>query len=490
MTSRSLALLSAFVSAYILFSPPARAQEKPSNPPAKAPSASSQKDDAQKNAAAAEAALEQLVANAGNDRAALVRNLKDYLRQYPEAPRKVEVYRALVESCQQLRDADCALEYSERLIAVDPDDYEMMMVAVALLQERGDDASLTRASGYLTRVLDRIEKETPDARSARDSLEEWKAQQDDTRAGLYYFRGNIAKKLGNLDAARKDLETSFSILPNAMAAKQLGEIAEIQRDNAAAIQEYLLAFVLPQDGPAGKVNRRDVRLSLGNVWRQVHGSEAGLGDAILAAYDRSAPAPSAAPPRNPNAKALYEFVLRRMDGSPLPLSTEKGKVMVLSFWATWCGPCRVVEPAVARIAKEYSGAAEPVFLAVNTDGDETRVAPFLAGVKWDLTVTYADGLDDFLNVDSLPTMIVVDRSGNIAYRANGLDPATFPDSLETAIQSAVGNSPAHASQPPAPTAPSPTPASPAPLAPPPAAPSPGPAPPPSAAPPPAASSPK
>jgi thiol-disulfide isomerase/thioredoxin len=448
MTSR---LIAVFV--LVFASPCARAQQSnppPAGAPSSAPQPSPQKNSkvfAQKEGAAkeaaAESALQTAVSNAGNDRAALVRNLKDYLQHYPDAPRKAEVFRALVESCRQLHDTDCALDYAERLVAVQPDDYEMMMIAVAMLQQKGDDASLTRASGYLTRVIDRIEKETPDDRSARDSLAEWQQQQNETRCGLYYLRGNIAKKQGHLDLAVKDLQTSYSIIPNSLAAKELGEIAELKHDNQHAADEYLLAFVLPEDGPAGKVNRRDVRMSLGNVWRQVHGSDAGLGDSILAAYDRLAPAATSpeSSAKNKSAKSLYDFILRGTDGKTVTLANEKGKVLVLSFWATWCGPCRIVEPEVRKLAKAYAGNPDPAFLAVNTDEDETRVPPFLASVKWDLPIAYADGLDDFLGVESLPTMIVVDRSGNISYRANGLDPATFPSSLEAAIQSALGNSP-------------------------------------------------
>ena len=90
---------------------------------------------------------------------------------------------------------------------------------------------------------------------------------------------------------------SYSIHPNAIAAEQLGELAEMRRDSATAIDEYILAFVLPESGPAGKVNRRDVRKKLGNVWRQVHGNEDGLGQAVLAAYDLLAAA--ATPPSAP-----------------------------------------------------------------------------------------------------------------------------------------------------------------------------------------------
>jgi thiol-disulfide isomerase/thioredoxin len=438
---RSLPGVFAVLTALWTLAPVALPQStKPSSSPPKNSTDSAQ-DDVRASASAAEAALQKAVSGAGNDRAALVHNLEGYLQQFPDAPRKADVYRALVESCRQLHDSDCALDYAERLVAIEPDDYEMMMIAVAMLQEKGDDASLTRAAGYLTRVIDRIEKDTPEARSARDSLEEWKHQQDETRCGLYYLRGNIAKRQGHFELARKDLETSYSIVPNALAADELGEIAEIQHDTSRAIDEYMLGFVLPEDGPAGQVNRRDVRMALGNVWRQVHGGEAGLGEAILAAYDRLAPATSAPAhsTNNKSAKSVYEFVLRRTDGSTISLASEKGKVLVLSFWATWCGPCRLVEPTVSKIAKDYAGNPDPVFLAVNIDEDETRVAPFLTRTKWDLPSAFADGLDDFLGVDSLPTLIVVDRSGNIMYRANGLDPATFPASLVAAIQSAVGD---------------------------------------------------
>ena len=75
---------------------------------------------------------------AGTDRAALVRNLKNYLQQFPDSPRKASVYQALIEACQQLHDVPCALNFAERLIAVQPDDSEIMMLATDLLQQNTD----------------------------------------------------------------------------------------------------------------------------------------------------------------------------------------------------------------------------------------------------------------------------------------------------------------------------------------------------------------
>ncbi len=437
--------------AWLIFAAPAAQARTPqqtatpqSSAKAATPGGKSATDSASKEDARPEIELQKAVDSAGNDRAALVHNLKDYLRRFPDAPRKASVYRALVESCEQLQDRACALDYTERLVAVSPDDTEMMMMAVALLQEQGDDASLTRASGYVSRVLDRVEKSAAADRPARTSLEDWRAQHDDVRSGLYYVRGNIEKTQKNYDAATKDLQTSYSVVPNALAAQSLGEIAELRHDTQTAVEEYTLAFVLPESGPAGKVDRRDVRQSLGNVWRMTHPSEAGLGEAILASYDRlNLPAPKVpASERNKDAKDAFGFVLRRLDGTPESLAAVKGKVVVLSFWATWCGPCREVEPGVSQVAESYAGNTGVVFYAVNTDEDASQVAPFVAHEKWKMPVVFADGLDDFLNVASLPTLMVLDRSGTISYRADGLDPDTFPASLITAIQNALGAAPA------------------------------------------------
>src|SRR6516225_6325824 len=131
-----LALSTLFLARHAAFAQ-TPAQEK--HPPGSA------QDSASPKASDADEALQKAIDRSGNDRAALERNLKQYLLQYPDSPQRAAVYRALVEACKQLRDSACALEYAERLVALRPDDYEMMMLAVALLQQQNDDASLARA---------------------------------------------------------------------------------------------------------------------------------------------------------------------------------------------------------------------------------------------------------------------------------------------------------------------------------------------------------
>ena len=156
---------------------------------------------------------------------------------------------------------------------------------------------------------------------------------------------------------------------------------------------------------------------------------------ISSAWLRRAASPVAG---NNNAKDAYAFVLRKLDGTPVPLAPMRGKVLVLSFWATWCGPCRELEPQFVQVAKAYAGDSNIAFYAVNTDEDESLVAPFLSHEKWDVPVVYADGLDEFVKVGSLPTVMILDRAGKITYRINGYPPEGFAENLTNAIQAAVG----------------------------------------------------
>lgn len=403
-----------------------------------APQSKTAPDAVNKGDADAEIELQKAISNSGNERAALVRNLKAYLLSFPDAPRKASVFRALVEACQQLHDMGCATDYAERLIAIHPDDSEMMLLAVNLLEQQGDAASLRRAAGYVTRVVDRIEKTPVDERPPRSSPGEWQDRQDQLRALLYFLRGQIEKKQNDLDASAKDLETSYSIRPNAAAANLLGEIAERRSDSGSAIEEYTRAFVLPESSPAGKVDRREVRMKLGNVWRKVYGTENGLGAQILSTYDGLAAPPANANPavRNRDAKELFSFVLRRTDGSTQPMAPYRGKVIVLNFWATWCGPCRDLEPIFNLVANNFAEESDVAFFAVNTDEDETRVAPFVARQGWDVSVVFADGLDGFLNVSTLPTVVILDRNGKIAYRVGGFS-ENFPATLTAAVRASL-----------------------------------------------------
>jgi thiol-disulfide isomerase/thioredoxin len=381
--------------------------------------------------------LQQAIDRAGNDRAALVHNLEDFLKDYPESHQRPQIYRALVEASLQLRDSARAADYAERIVALTPEDISMTLLAIQLLERNGDEAALRRALNYSTRVLDYIDLNAAGEKSPKISKEEWESDQKRDRVNILGLRGRLSFKIHDYPAAEKDFRTSMAITPSAAAGEKLGEIAELNKDLPTAIKEYARAFALA-DGSTAGATRREIRQKLGNVWRLAHGSEQGLGDYLLHAYDDSvANAEPSKPKRNAAAKEPYDFMLRKApDGSPYSLADQKGKIVVLNFWATWCGPCRELEPHFERVAAQFLGIADIVFLAADCDEDETLVAPYLQEEKPRTTVVFADGLDRLLAVNSFPTVVVLDRTGKIAYRSNGFDPDGVEAELSNAVRAA------------------------------------------------------
>jgi thiol-disulfide isomerase/thioredoxin len=131
-------------------------------------------------------------------------------------------------------------------------------------------------------------------------------------------------------------------------------------------------------------------------------------------------------------------VVRRADGSELKLAEQKGRVLVLNFWATWCLPCRELEPLFDRVFDEFRERSDVTFLAVNGDEDEDLVRPYLERHKLRVPVVFADGLDSVMKIRSIPTVIVLDREGHLVYRSEGFEPEGFIEALSRAITRALG----------------------------------------------------
>ncbi len=382
--------------------------------------------------------LQQAISDAGNDRAALVRNLEAYLAKYPESPQRPQIYRALVEASLQLRDVIRGADYAERIVALTPEDMSITLVAIQLLQRTGDEAALRRAVNYAGRVLNFVAKSAMDDKPSKMSPAEWAQAKARDRSSILLLRGEIYLKLKDTAAAQKDFTASYAELPGAGAAEKLGELAELNKDLGGAIKQYARAFTLA-DGSNNTVTRREIRQKIGNVWRLAHGSEDGLGQYLLQNYDELTQA-SLAPlaKKNAVAREVFEFTLRKApEGTPFPLADTKGAVVVVSFWATWCGPCRALEPQFERVASRFRGNDQISFLEANCDDDESQVARYLEEIKPRVPVVFADGLDRLLGVNDLPTVVIIDRRGKVTYRAEGFGEETFERDLTAAARRAL-----------------------------------------------------
>jgi len=126
---------------------------------------------------------------------------------------------------------------------------------------------------------------------------------------------------------------------------------------------------------------------------------------------------------------------RALDGKDWSLEAQKGKVVLIDFWATWCGPCRMTIPHLIEM-QENHGGRDVAIVGISLDQNgRSAVEPFVSqsGINYpiilDPQARYADA---YGGVDGIPAFFLIDRQGRIAAHQVGAGPK---EALAQAIQS-------------------------------------------------------
>ena len=138
--------------------------------------------------------------------------------------------------------------------------------------------------------------------------------------------------------------------------------------------------------------------------------------------------------RNPDAAP--EFKLDALDGKPLSLATARGKVVLLNFWATWCGPCRAEIPDLIALQQKYKDQLQIIGLTVDDD-DESTIRQVVADehINYPVAVASPEVRIRYGGIAALPTSFVLDAQGRVVQKHEGLrDPALY----ETEIRALLG----------------------------------------------------
>lgn len=139
-----------------------------------------------------------------------------------------------------------------------------------------------------------------------------------------------------------------------------------------------------------------------------------------------------------------DFTLRDVNGAEQTLSSLKGSVVVLSFWATWCGPCKEEMPHLQAMYKEMKDQGL-VVLSISTDDarSASRVKPFVMKMGYTFPVLLdreSTVIGAYNPSKTLPYTVVVDRKGEVVRKTSGYNPGDETE-LKTflAQQLAVSN---------------------------------------------------
>lgn len=138
--------------------------------------------------------------------------------------------------------------------------------------------------------------------------------------------------------------------------------------------------------------------------------------------------------RNPDPAP--EFSLKDIEGKPLSAADFRGKVILITFWATWCGPCRAEVPDLIALQARYAGKLQVIGLSVD-EGPADEVRQFVEARRFNYPVAIVpdDVQAKFGEIRGLPTVFLLDTSGRIVQKHVGL---RNPQLYELEIRALLG----------------------------------------------------
>ena len=143
--------------------------------------------------------------------------------------------------------------------------------------------------------------------------------------------------------------------------------------------------------------------------------------------------------RNPDPAP--DFKLTTLEGKPLSLAEYKNKIVLLNFWATWCGPCRAEIPDLVELQNKYKDQVQIIGLVVD-DEDQDAIQKFVAefGINYPVALATDAMRLQYGGIPALPTSFVLDAQGCIVQKHEGLrDPVLYEVEIRALLGLPIGN---------------------------------------------------
>ena len=252
-----------------------------------------------------------------------------------------------------------------------------------------------------------------------DALANW----DDALGWIYLQEGRVNDAEEKLTTAEKLLDRPvgnqhrlIDYAPEALT--HLGRLYTAKGDYTRA-EEYLsrslsTEYFLHDEHPAIAAYK--------GLYLQQHGTSDGLEDYMKVAYDKEAVRRKALilKERIADPKTMPPFKLVTIDGKTVNSQNLKGKVLVINFWGTWCGPCQLELPYLQKFYEKYDGNPNVVFLTIDHLDTLDAVKKFMAEKKYSFPVLREEGdYVEHAGVTGFPTTWFVDRDGKEVFSKSG-----------------------------------------------------------------------
>ena len=156
-----------------------------------------------------------------------------------------------------------------------------------------------------------------------------------------------------------------------------------------------------------------------------------FGDAAPATQEEGAACMANAKPANLN------FTVKDLDGKDVSLTSYKGKVILLNFWATWCGPCKAEIPGFVELQEQY-GKDGLIVLGYSVDDDAPKARAFAAEYKMNYPVLLGLGREDIQDaygpIWGIPASFIIGKDGRVCKKHLGIAPkAVFEKEIKALL---------------------------------------------------------
>ena len=330
---------------------------------------------------------------------------------------KREYANMLISAYTRTKEYTKAIAFLEKFPAVHPNYYNS--IAYGMISAGTE---VEKAVGIAKKGLERASLEAEGSRF--DYITQTKVQ---AKKNIEYYRGMIADtygeglmKLGRYAEAEQALEESHTLMEGDDPDNNV-RLVECYVKNGKNDKAVAAAYA---SVVKGKSNDKLIELYK-TAYASVNTTAAGFDSVLNVAKAEMKTAMIEKLNKEKIDRPAIDFALKSLDGSTVKLSDLKGKVVVLDFWATWCGPCLSSFPSLQKVYDKYKENPNVVILALNTwervkpEEREQHVKDFIAKNKYTFPVLFDTDVVSQYGVEGIPTKFIIGKNGNIRFKDVG-----------------------------------------------------------------------
>ncbi|MGC8897707.1 MAG: redoxin domain-containing protein [Bacteroidota bacterium] len=353
---------------------------------------------------------------AEKDAAKKVELLEKFLVDFPQKGTSLENYqRQLAYFCIQAGQYDKADSILESMPK--PDGMMYNEIAWPLI-EKGE--QLEKAVAWAKKGADLLRNPSPASKPSYYSNKQWKRSQENSLGYILDTYAFGLFKLGRTQEAEKAYEEAY-VLTKGGEPEINERLVECYVKNG----RFEKAMEVCSDRIRNGKSTDKMIEYYKAAYVKVKGSDKGFDDALNEAKNFAKNETKKKLLKQRINKPAIDFYLKGLDGKYVKLSDLKDKVVVLDFWATWCGPCKASLPYLQKVYNQYKNNNRVVILALNTWERQTGaerealVKKFVEENKYTFPVLLDENFVEKYGVEGIPTKFVIDRKGKIQFKGVG-----------------------------------------------------------------------